>query len=57
VDADWLITGHIPCGNGFDVPNDRQIILDALGTPACYCLFPTDRPLTQAALLECVGTL
>ena len=57
VDADWLITGHIPCEQGFMVPNDRQIILDALGTPACYCLFPTDRPVTQQELLNHIGTL
>lgn len=57
VDADWIITGHIPCEQGFMIPNDRQIILDALGTPACYCLFPTDRPVTQHDLLACVGTL
>ncbi len=57
VDADWIITGHIPCEEGFATPNDRQIILDALATPACYCLFPTDRPTTQQALVACVGTL
>jgi hypothetical protein len=57
VDADLLITGHIPCDTGYMVPNDRQIILDALGTPACYCLFPTDRPLTQQDLLGMIGVL
>jgi hypothetical protein len=57
VDADLLITGHIPCDRGFDVPNDRQLILDAAKAPACYCLFPTDRPLTQDELIACVGTL
>ena len=57
VDADWIITGHIPCEQGFMIPNNRQIILDALGTPACYCLFPTDRPVTQQDLLACIGTL
>jgi len=57
VDADLLITGHIPCDNGFEAPNDRQLILDTLKAPACYCLFPTDRPLTHAELLACVGTL
>ncbi len=57
VDADLLLSGHIPCEQGYLAPNDRQIVLDALGTPACYCLFPTDRPLTQADLLECLGTL
>jgi Calcineurin-like phosphoesterase len=57
VEADLLITGHIPCEEGFAVPNDRQIILDAQGTPGCYCLFPAYRPLTQAELVACVGTL
>ena len=57
VDADLLITGHIPCEQGFAVPNERQLILDALGTPACYCLFPADRPLTHGELVACVGTL
>jgi hypothetical protein len=57
VDADLLITGHIPCERGFDTPNDRQLVLDSLGTPACYCLFPTDRPLTIAELVDCVGVL
>ncbi|MCS7045317.1 MAG: hypothetical protein NZO58_03065, partial [Gemmataceae bacterium] len=57
VDADWIITGHIPCEQGFHVPNNRQLILDALGAPAGYCLFPGDRPLTHQELLACVGTL
>jgi hypothetical protein len=57
VDADWLISGHIHCETGYQVPNDRQIILDAAGCPACYCLFPADRPLTQAELIDCIGTL
>jgi Calcineurin-like phosphoesterase len=57
VDADLLITGHIPCDRGFDTPNDRQLILDSLGTPACYCLFPTDRPLSLQDLVAAVGTL
>ena len=29
VDADLLITGHIPCEQGFAVPNDQQLILDS----------------------------
>jgi hypothetical protein len=57
VNADLLITGHIPCERGFDAPNDRQLILDSLGSPACYCLFPTDRPLTHAELVACVGSV
>jgi hypothetical protein len=57
MDADLLITGHIPCERGFDAPNDRQLILDSLGRPAGYCLFPADRPLTHPELLNCVGLL
>jgi hypothetical protein len=57
VDADLLITGHIPCANGFDAPNERQLVLECVGSPACYCLFPADRPLTHAELLGCVQTL
>lgn len=57
VDADWLLTGHIPCDEGYRAPNARQIILDALGTPACACLFRTDRPVTQADLRAGIITL
>ena len=57
VDADWLINGHIPLDTGYEVPNSRQIILDAKGTPACYCLFPCDRPLSQEDLIRGIGTL
>jgi hypothetical protein len=57
VDADWLITGHIPCDKGFDVPNGQQVILDCMGTPACYCLLPTDHPLAHDELVRCIHTL
>jgi hypothetical protein len=57
VDADLLVTGHVPCEQGFDVPNDRQVVLDSLGSPAAYCLFPADRPLTHDELLACVKLL
>jgi hypothetical protein len=57
VDADLVITGHIPCPEGFAVPNDRQLILDTLGSPACYCLVPVDRPLTHEQLVSHVHTL
>jgi hypothetical protein len=57
VDADLLITGHIPCDKGFDVPNDRQVILDCMAAPACYCLLPADRPLAHDELVRCIRTL
>ena len=30
---------------------------DCLGVPACYCLFPADRPLTHEDLVRRVDTL
>jgi hypothetical protein len=57
VGADLIITGHVPCESGFAAPNDRQLVLDSLGSPASYCLFPTDHPLTHAELLACVHPL
>jgi Calcineurin-like phosphoesterase len=57
LDADLLITGHIAAPDGFAVPNDRQLILDSLASPAGYCLFPADRPLSHADLLGCVKFL
>lgn len=57
VDADLLITGHVPCERGFATPNNRQIILDSLGSPAAYCLFPTTEPLTHQRLVDCIKLL
>ena len=57
VDADLLITGHLPCPEGFQVPNDRQIVLDSQQPPAAYCLFPADRPLTHAELVACIAII
>ncbi len=57
VDADLLITGHIPCEQGYATPNDRQLILDCLGHPAACCLFTTEQPLTHAELVAGVRLL
>jgi hypothetical protein len=57
MDADLLVTGHIPCHRGYDAPNGRQLILDCLGSPACYCLFPAAAQLTHAELVGCVNVL
>jgi hypothetical protein len=54
VDADLLVSGHIASEGGFAVPNERQVIVDSLGTPAGYCLFPADRPITHDELVKCV---
>jgi hypothetical protein len=57
MNAKWLITGHIPCDRGFELPNAHQIILDSLGAQAGYCLFPADRELSRDELLGCISTL
>jgi hypothetical protein len=57
VNADHLITGHIPCPRGFDTPNDRQLILDCMGEPAAYCLFPAKKSLTHEQIVDCVHVL
>ncbi len=57
VDADLLITGHIPCPNGYLVPNDRQLVLDSQQPPAAFCLFDAQMPLTHAELVKCVAMI
>jgi Calcineurin-like phosphoesterase len=57
LDADLLISGHIPCPVGFATPNEKQIILDAMGSPACCCLFPADRVVSYAELVAGILTL
>ena len=56
MDAGLLVSGHIASEKGFDVPNDRQVIVDCAESPAGYVLFPADRPLTHAELVGCVRT-
>jgi hypothetical protein len=57
VDADLLITGHIPLDCGFSAPNDRQLILDSMGAPAGYCLFPAEPSIKHDELLRCAAIL
>jgi hypothetical protein len=51
VGATLMIHGHEPCPQGFQVPNDLQIILDSFGQHGRYILAPLDRPLTQADIV------
>lgn len=51
VEADLLVSGHIPADAGFTVPNDRQLILDSKDDKGCACLIPTERPITHTDLL------
>jgi hypothetical protein len=57
VDADILITGHIPCENGYDRPSPCHVIVDSQGSPAGYCLVPAARPITPPELEGCVHLL
>jgi hypothetical protein len=57
VDADFLVTGHIPCERGYDMPSERHLILDSLGSPAAYALLPANRPLEPGEIERCVTLL
>ena len=54
VDAEYFVTGHQPCEQGFRQANHRQIIIDGTNPHACYCLFPADSPVTIESLMSCV---
>lgn len=54
MDADLLVSGHIACEEGYQAPNDHQLILDCAECPAGCLLFPTTRPLSQKDLINCV---
>jgi hypothetical protein len=58
VDARVVVTGHEPCPNGFQTPNDKQIIIDCCGDRATYALLPiSSEPLNHAAVLSRVHSL
>lgn len=52
MDADLLVSGHIACEKGYDVPNNRQLILDSADSPAGYALFPTNYPMSHQELVS-----
>jgi Calcineurin-like phosphoesterase len=52
VDADWFITGHQSCSEGFRQANHRQIIIDGTNPYPAYCLFPALGSVTIESLLE-----
>jgi hypothetical protein len=57
VGARVLIHGHEPCPQGYQVPNDVQIILDCCSDPACYLLLPTNTPLSHAEIVKRIQRL
>jgi Calcineurin-like phosphoesterase len=54
VDADFFVTGHQPCDEGFRRASHRQIIVDGTNPYPCYCLFPADQPVSIDSLVACV---
>jgi hypothetical protein len=54
VDADWFITGHQPCEEGFRQANHRQVIIDGTEPYPAYCLFPANTKTSVESLLKCV---
>ena len=57
VGAQFLVTGHMPCSEGFRNPNPLQLIVDCSRFPACYCLFSNQHPLTIDELVSNVQSL
>jgi hypothetical protein len=57
VDADFLVTGHIPSERGYDFPNPFQLVLDGMNEVACYCLFSTETAMGLEVMKNAVGRL
>jgi hypothetical protein len=57
VDADWFITGHQPCDEGFRQANHRQIIIDGTNPLPAYILFSATEPVTIESLMKSVHIL
>ena len=57
IGAKVLINGHEPCPEGFNAPNDTQIIIDCCAEPACYVILSTDREWNHAQIVERIEKL
>lgn len=51
VDADFFVTGHQPCDEGFRQANHRQIIVDGTDPYPASCLFPARGEISIERLL------
>lgn len=51
VKADLLVSGHLPCEEGYMIPNGQQLIVDSKDEEATAVLIPTQKPLSHANLL------
>lgn len=54
VHADWLITGHLQCREGFATPNSRQLVLESSDASGCYCLLPLNVPVNLDIITNAV---
>ena len=57
VGAKVLINGHEPCPEGFNTPNDIQIILDCCNAKACYVTLTTNQRWTHAKIVKRIQRL
>jgi hypothetical protein len=57
MEVELLVHGHVPCAEGFAVPNPYQIILDCSGSPARYLLLSLDPPFDQERVLRSLHPL
>ncbi len=57
VDADFLISGHIPTEEGYEVPNGRQLILDCMDHPAACCLVSASESISHDDLVSGIRIL
>jgi len=57
VGTDWLITGHQPCDDGFQVPNHRQIIIDGTDPFPTFLHFNATEEMTLEKLKAGVRVL
>ncbi|MHC4599738.1 MAG: metallophosphoesterase [Planctomycetota bacterium] len=57
VDADVFLSGHTPCAYGYNVPNERHIVLDSKDRFATYILLSLEEKYTHEELKERVRFL
>ncbi len=57
VGSQLLINGHTPCEDGFQRPNERQLILDCCSTPAACAVVPVRSGLTMQEVVASIRRL
>jgi len=57
VEAEVLLNGHEPCIEGYNAPNEYQVVIDCCSDKGAYVVLPLAEPLGQAEILEQVNLL